>query len=61
MSSRYCKKFHALTKGCPSTEIGLSNEQVQELRSAFDMFDKSKADFVLKPDLRKMLKIIGMY
>ena len=57
--AKYCKKFHTLTKDCPSPEKSLSEEQIEELRSAFDMFDSAKKGYVLKPDLRKMLRIIG--
>ena len=59
----YAKKFQALTEStndaCPDPLDNLSHEQIRELRMAFDHFDSAKKGYVLKPDLRKMLRIIG--
>ena len=57
--AKYCKKFHTLIKNSPSPKANFCNEQIEELRSAFDMFDPANKGYVLKPDLRKMLRTIG--
>ena len=57
--AKYCSKFHALTQDCPNPQNNLTHEQIRELRVAFDHFDSTRKGYVLKPDLRKMLRIIG--
>ena len=37
----------------------LTPEDISELRGAFRLFDKHNLGYVLKPDLREMLKTIG--
>ena len=37
----------------------LTPEDIIELRGAFRLFDKHNVGYVLKPDLREMLKTIG--
>ena len=40
-------------------EERLSSEHIQHLRSAFKSFDKQKTGYILKPDLRNLLKSLG--